>query len=192
MSEADCGFPNLNFQAWVEQDCRPRLIVTVDRQIVWRNNAAEKLLRKPRPLYLQGRHLCLALRQAAEAFDRRLACVGVEPERVPIGGKDSRMEMIVRVQASDHDGHRLLYLTAGMTKTPPAVHDNGMVEFYGLTRAEALVLEALCQLDQPAAIAERLSVSVHTVRTHLRSIYNKTSVHSHIQLQRLALVFDGA
>lgn len=51
-------------------------------------------------------------------------------------------------------------------------------EQYGLTPRESGVLLALAQGKSPAAIAEELVISVHTVRAHIRSIHTKLDVHS--------------
>lgn len=51
-------------------------------------------------------------------------------------------------------------------------------EQYGLTPRESGVLLALAQGKTPAAIAEELVISVHTVRAHIRSIHTKLDVHS--------------
>jgi DNA-binding CsgD family transcriptional regulator len=48
----------------------------------------------------------------------------------------------------------------------------------GLTPREEEVLELLAAGDDAADVAERLSVSMSTTRTHIRNIYTKLDVHS--------------
>jgi DNA-binding NarL/FixJ family response regulator len=51
----------------------------------------------------------------------------------------------------------------------------------GLTIREREVLHCLIEGLDRAAIADRLCVSVHTVKTHTRNIYQRLGVHSHIE-----------
>lgn len=71
------------------------------------------------------------------------------------------------------------------------LHDPAMVAspsdalldtFFGLTRAEAHLAQALCSGRSLPTAAEELSISVNTARTHLRSVFNKVGVHSQAAL----------
>lgn len=55
----------------------------------------------------------------------------------------------------------------------------------GLTDREAEVLELLARGHGRRYVAERLQVSLNTVRSHARSIYGKLEVHSHSELVAL-------
>jgi DNA-binding CsgD family transcriptional regulator len=60
---------------------------------------------------------------------------------------------------------------------------------YGLTQAEESVLRELCHGLRPQDIARRLNIAVSTVRSHLRSLCQKTSSHGRVELLRhLALL----
>ncbi|MGW5318407.1 helix-turn-helix transcriptional regulator [Nocardia thailandica] len=65
---------------------------------------------------------------------------------------------------------------------PDALHD-----LYGLTDTETLVALAVLHGDGLAAVAEELSVSLHTARTHLQHIFTKTGTHRQAELVRLLL-----
>jgi DNA-binding CsgD family transcriptional regulator/PAS domain-containing protein len=65
-------------------------------------------------------------------------------------------------------------------------------ELFGLTPAEMRVTAALFEgLDTPMA-AERLHLSVATVRTHLAHVFDKTGAHSQAELARLLTRTLGA
>lgn len=49
-----------------------------------------------------------------------------------------------------------------------------MIRAFGLTRREAQAALGVMRGEAPAAIARRLAVSIHTVRTHLAQAYAKT------------------
>ncbi len=61
---------------------------------------------------------------------------------------------------------------------PPEV----VQELFGLTKTEATVTSLLAQGISAEEIAQRLCVSVHTVRTHVRSIFRKTDVSKQTEL----------
>lgn len=65
---------------------------------------------------------------------------------------------------------------------PAALHD-----LYGLTDAETLVALAVLHGDGLAAVADALSVSLYTARTHLQHIFTKTGTHRQAELVRLLL-----
>ncbi len=72
-------------------------------------------------------------------------------------------------------------------------HDDGdwihhhVAPRYGLTPAECKVFVALMAGAAPAAIASALGVHLHTVRTHLRALRDKTDRRSQLALVRLGL-----
>ncbi len=53
---------------------------------------------------------------------------------------------------------------------------------FGLTRAEAAVARALCGGETTSEIAERRSVSVHTVRTQVKALLAKTATRTQTEL----------
>ncbi|MFN3815124.1 helix-turn-helix transcriptional regulator [Brevundimonas sp.] len=54
--------------------------------------------------------------------------------------------------------------------------------YFDLTRSEAAIVKRLVDGQTPAAVAEQLGLSIETVRTHIRRIYNKLGVSSREQL----------
>lgn len=59
---------------------------------------------------------------------------------------------------------------------------------YSLSRAESRLVDLLVASQRPESIAETLSISVNTVRTHLKSIYRKVGVSSQAELIRVLLL----
>ncbi len=57
----------------------------------------------------------------------------------------------------------------------------------GLTQAEARAALALCDGDSLEAVAIQLNVKLNTLKTHLKSIYAKTSVDNRAALTKLML-----
>ena len=56
-----------------------------------------------------------------------------------------------------------------------------------LTDRECAVLDLLCTGHSNALIADNLGISIHTVKTHLRSAYVKLGVSSRLEVQAVLL-----
>ena len=69
----------------------------------------------------------------------------------------------------------------------PEIDQNRLGQLYGLTRAEARLAALLSQDLSLADAAEELSVSQHTVRTHVKRIFSKTTTERQSGLIRLLL-----
>jgi DNA-binding CsgD family transcriptional regulator len=57
-----------------------------------------------------------------------------------------------------------------------------LMSAYGLTEREQQLTRLVLQGFSTAEIAERLAVSLHTVRQHLKSVFDKTNVRSRREL----------
>lgn len=70
---------------------------------------------------------------------------------------------------------------------PPA----GLLQrLFGLTKSEAQVALLVMRGEGLNPIAEELSVSLATVKTHLRHIFDKTGIHRQAELVRLLITLD--
>jgi DNA-binding CsgD family transcriptional regulator len=65
-------------------------------------------------------------------------------------------------------------------------------EAFRLTAAQARVASLLLDGARPKAMAEALGLSVHTVRTHLASVYEKTETAGQADLSRLLMRLTGS
>jgi len=62
-----------------------------------------------------------------------------------------------------------------------------LMRTYGLTRAEVRAALALCDGGNLESVAGQLQLGVNTLKSHLRSIYSKTSINSRSALTKLLL-----
>jgi DNA-binding NarL/FixJ family response regulator len=60
-----------------------------------------------------------------------------------------------------------------------------LAQLHLLSKREREVLRLLLENQRPKTIAQSLFISLHTVRNHLRSIFEKFAVHSQMELLRL-------
>lgn len=72
---------------------------------------------------------------------------------------------------------------------PPAML---LRHLYGLTKSEAQVALLVVRGEGLSPIAAKLSVSLATVKTHLRHIFEKTGIHRQAELVRLLVTLDPA
>jgi DNA-binding CsgD family transcriptional regulator len=69
----------------------------------------------------------------------------------------------------------------------PEIDENRLCSLYGLTRAEARLASLLAKDLSLADAADELEVSQHTVRTHVKRIFSKTTTERQSGLIRLLL-----
>ena len=92
---------------------------------------------------------------------------------------------VSQVVLEPHDGIAVAVIHDPAAAALPT--DDLLAVFFDLTPAEAHLAQALCQGLSVPEVAEQLSVSVHTTRTHLRNIFHKVGVHSqHALVQRIS------
>ena len=80
-------------------------------------------------------------------------------------------------------GHQLAYIAVYVFLAEQALDDRGArgrraEAFLAHGLAQLVVLQQLARGMQQKAIATSLSLSVETVRTHIRNIYEKLQVHN--------------
>ncbi|MCC5812749.1 MAG: helix-turn-helix transcriptional regulator [Ectothiorhodospiraceae bacterium] len=69
----------------------------------------------------------------------------------------------------------------------PALNEPLLVKLYGLTEAEARVAAGVTLGNSPEELAATMNVSVHTVRSQLKSVFRKTGTSRQNALARLLL-----
>lgn len=170
------------------------MIVTADTALVFANAAAERIARESDGLTVDAfghlradsAHLQDRLRQLIDdATDSQYGGGNVAVAR-PSG----KRSLILRISPLDTRSGNGLWPRAALVVITDPDHEptpdpSVLHELYGLTEAEVAV--ALCVLrgDGLPAVADELSVSVFTARTHLQHIFAKTKTHRQAELVRL-------
>ena len=81
---------------------------------------------------------------------------------------------------------------SGRSRARPAMHRDADLLIGHLTSREREVLQLLAEGARSKQITEQLSVSPHTVRTHIQNILTKLQVHSRLQAAALAVRYGVA
>ena len=181
-------------------DFSPWGIVTLCARegIVYANAEAARILDQSDGLTVRNGRLRLPDRDAGSRLNEFVECA----QQVRVDS-DELLEMVVS-RPSGAPGYRLLGRPMSSPAQSPAgelaitrvvvlIHDpserqmpetSQLMQFFGLSRAEARVARSLYQGYSVQDTAQRLGLSSNTVRSHLKKIYRKVGVESQGGLQR--------
>jgi DNA-binding CsgD family transcriptional regulator/PAS domain-containing protein len=175
-------------------------VVLVDRLalIVHANAAARAMLADADPIRTAHGRLQLPTSQASDALvdavarsDGNLGQLGQRgisiPARMkdgrpcvahvlPIGGGEARWGLEQRAIAAVFIAH---------AECAPQMPASALALMYDVTPAEARVFELIVEGRTPKEIAEKLGVSISTVRTHLAHLFHKTGTSRQAELVAL-------
>ena len=129
----------------------------------------------------RARGLAEARVQAQQLTSRELECVIVPPKdsELSLPHSEANVRSITRELFRFSDGS-----TAEKRTTPSA---QALQTRFGLTRAEARVVQGLAEGRSVKRIAEELEVSLETARTHAKRAMQKTDTHRQAELVSLVL-----
>lgn len=181
----------------------PFMLLNFSLNPVYSNPGAEALIDSEAPLSLVNGRLRLAdesqdqrlqrlLRDCLVAADSRtLQSAGGTLEVQRSNGSSLRLMVKpihpdVPVLSGESAGFVAVYIfdpEAGV-----AVDRQRLRTLYGLSDAETRVAEAMLAAPDPAKVAERCFISLHTVRSHLKALYAKTGAKSQAELVKRLLV----
>jgi DNA-binding CsgD family transcriptional regulator/PAS domain-containing protein len=178
----------------------PVCVVDDTCKLVYANPAAEELFARGDTITVTGGQLRCPRPEADVMLLRaiRLACQS--PRQASAFSPEPKGPAVTRLQVRamplaeqlplacrGHGKLVLLFLASG--SAPPQVKE--LQQLYGLTRAEAELVRLVAQGASPEVCAVRRRVSVATVRTQLRSVYEKTGVGSQTQLLSMVLALPA-
>ncbi|MBF6411599.1 helix-turn-helix transcriptional regulator [Nocardia cyriacigeorgica] len=173
------------------------MIVTADAAVIFANSAAMDITGDSDGLAADSSGRLRASPSANHARLSRLIREAAGPDgssgNVAITRPSGRRPLIVRITPLDGmpgapspRPRAVLLLVVDpdhdLEPQPRALHD-----LYGLTEAETMVAMGVIRGDGLPAVADQLSVSLFTARTHLQHIFVKTGTHRQAELVRLLL-----
>lgn len=177
-------------------------IVIVDgRNPVYANNAAEHILRSHDGLKIDNGCIRAESAHADTELEHSIARLA-SPDGCDIWGgsfrcarPSGRRPYIVHVlpidpkspTAPDRGRAMVIIVDPERQPEPPA---SLLRRLFGLTKSEAQVALLVMRGEGLKPIAEELSVSMTTVKTHLRHVFDKTGVHRQAELVRLLTTLD--
>lgn len=164
------------------------------------NGVAESLLRTRKILQVQRGRIVLQNARPQTTLDMMLQTAGHLDLHSPAGGALTLSDAAGSLHLSVLPyrvaiAHSPAQLRALVTITDPAAKPKSrhqlLGELFRLTPAEARISMLLASGLELGAIAERTRTTSHTVRSHLKAIYQKTNVSKQSQLVRLISMLPG-
>jgi DNA-binding CsgD family transcriptional regulator len=172
-------------------DRTPRLLIDGDCNVLWLSPEAERLLQPPLPLWVKGGKVHGTGGAGGKTLQSFIDNIR-EDERLLLASKSAGTWVLVRGWADRIGDQRMIFLKC-MTSWPfRDVASSGLAKDFGLTRSECAVLDEFARLAKPDQIAERLGISVSTVRSHLKQIHTKMAVNSNVRLLRITRSYTDA
>ena len=170
-------------------DRSPQLLIDSQCNILWQSPDAEQLLQPPLPLWIKGGRVHATGGSGIKGWASFVANIGEEGERLLLTGKPAGTWVLLRGWAERFGEHRLIFLKCATSWPFRDVASSGLAKDFGLTKSECAVLDEFARLTKPNQIAERLNISVSTVRSHLKQIHAKMSVNSSVRLLRITRAY---
>ncbi len=174
----------------------PVVVIGEDNEVRWTSNGAERWLRPPVPVFLNDGRLC---------FDEQHWRGGVARLRVRLHGSERRQILVGDPSGSDwviiagwlrpmadDVAEEVLITTYRMAHPLRQAAHSGLAEQFRLTPAQCAVIDLFARMLPPRDIAEMLGLTVHTVRSHFKTIHAKMGVRSSMQLLQLVRAFCDA
>ena len=175
--------------AWIDSESRPHLIVDEGLKICWANPAAVGMLRQGSEIDERGGCLVFAESDLLAKLMRQLLLAESELATcsIPLGNEEGHL--LVRGRRLEGGDEILFGLVLIRTDGSDPGRFCDLDTAFGLTPAENRVLLSLLDGKDADQITRKMSVSMVTVRTHIRSIYAKLEVSSRERLFAKALPF---
>ncbi|TRW82779.1 helix-turn-helix transcriptional regulator [Mycolicibacterium sp. 018/SC-01/001] len=170
----------------------PAMVVAADMTVTYANPAAEAMLRSNSALSILGGRL-RAGPPAADVELRRAVTNAAQvagtrtSDAVPVRHCGSTRPLIVHVLSLGATDRPSVLLVVVDPDTRPEPTKSLLCRVFSLTNAEAEVALLIGRGESLAMIADGLSLSLATVKTHLQHVYGKTDTHRQAELVRLLL-----
>jgi DNA-binding CsgD family transcriptional regulator len=179
------------------------ILVDSSAKVLFANAAAQALSEEGGPLRFNSNLGSLSSehgRRLADMIRSALGGASVRSMSVPASGNARQLLVLAApVRGVDIKRSDVRSLRAAVAMVficdpvrPAQVPAAWMMDGYGLTLAEARVALAFASGTTIPVAAHRLKVSVNTVKTHLRRVYEKTGTSRQAELSRLVAMLDLA
>ena len=181
--------PELTYDRYVHSfhgaaDARPRLVLDRHCTVLWHGPDAARLLGDLIPLRLAKGRLVAESTAGDEALAQFIECIGTDCDRLLLRSADRRHWAMIQAW-SPRDREDLVCAVVNLSVPCRTVQESGLAKILGLTATESRVLDEFARLRAPKEIADALSISLSTVRSHLKQVHSKAGVSSAVHLARL-------
>jgi DNA-binding CsgD family transcriptional regulator len=172
-------------ECWGDLDHRARMVVTMDRTFVAGDCRAEEALAARHDLRLENGRVATVNPAGASELEALLCVSGAETRTICIPRRQRSGHVLMRAArlGSMHE-KTVLGITFWVADDRFAVEWPDFRPIFGLTAAEAKVVEKLIHGVSAEDIGRALKVSINTVRSHISHVYEKLGITCREQLWR--------
>ena len=185
---------------------QPAMLIDTEGRLLAGNRALARWLEGQRSMGLLNGHIRWRHAADQETFSGLLRWIenagpGASPtrqRRLRIARQDKLLPLIVDccrvgLAASDAMSSRVCHAVLVLHDPQASLSVNRalLMEFFGLSRAEAKVASLLAEGESPLDIGLILGVSTNTVRTHLRMIASKLGVSRQAEVVRMLMLLPA-
>ncbi|KHL26516.1 hypothetical protein PK98_08940 [Croceibacterium mercuriale] len=171
----------------------PVVVIGEGNEVRWTSSGAERWLRAPAPVFLHAGRLCFDDQHWRGGVARLRTCLeGPERRQILLGDPSGSNWVIIAGWLRQLPDEQVLITTYRMAHPLRQAAHSGLAEQFRLTPAQCAVLDLFAHMLPPRDIAKSLGLTVHTVRSHFKTIHAKTGVRSSMQLLQLVRAFCDA
>lgn len=171
-----------DYAAWYDNDRTARFVADADKVVLAMNDAAQALMRDGHIQIDAQRRLHLPPPRRAAGDPLQQAAQGREGRHVYQLSAEFVLAVIV---APIRHERSVLHISAAKVALNRPADLGAIVDAFGITECEGLVLNGLAQAVCPKEISRSLGLSIHTIRSHQRSIYSKIGARSAAEAQKI-------
>lgn len=176
--------------AWLDHDYTPRCVLADDLTLLWANIAARSTLAKRRDIEIRDGALFTTKPQHQSELLAFIHCSGAGVSTLCFPRSSGKGHLLLRAQRlrwTDTPAYGVSFFGTG----EDFAHRYADLDVaFRLTQAENKVLLSLLDGHDVDQLTRLLDVSVDTVRSHVRKIYQKIGVNSREALFRIARPFS--
>lgn len=176
------------------------ILVETDCRVLFVNRTADKLLQQQCGLIVSQGRLCPKISRDAASFRKLVSEAAKTSAGLGVGSggviylsnpAGKKQPVLIAPMRSDSISVYSVNATVAVVFSAPATDglnpESYLTQRYGLTASEARLLSALIAGQDLADYAESAGVGIGTVKTHLKSLFNKTDCHRQVELVRTVL-----
>jgi len=157
---------------------------------VWSNTAGSQILKTFHLLAPGSIQMTIPDAESDDRF-HTLLHAGTNTERLVVRIDPANEWVVLHCHRLDLEGKPARLIRFSLSAPRTDCRSNGFAAQFGLTPTECTVVDLFAHLDCVQAISKQMGIGAATVRSHLKHIYNKTSVHNARELVRLIVAFDA-
>lgn len=163
--------------SWLNAEATARLLIDDQLTIRWANDVGRRWLAARGAIRDVDGYLCAG--RFTPELRALLERAKLKPDGtcIPVPDGDSHLILCARLVGPDAD-RTIFGLVLRRTDEDPQEMPMGVKQAFGLTDSELKVLQRLFRGITAQQSARDLGVSVETVRTHIRRLYQKVGVNS--------------